>query len=65
MFADGRVGGRIALMDMGNRCAIDDQAEQFRPTVVAARVHGRIRGRRRSELSPQAINLQVVAGRGF
>jgi hypothetical protein len=39
LFAGGRVSGRIALVDMGNRCAIDQQAEQFRPTVVAARVH--------------------------
>ena len=31
--------GRITLVDMGDRRAIDRQVEQFRPTVVAARVH--------------------------
>ena len=34
-----RRGLQAMLMDMGNRCAIDQQAEQFRATVVAARVH--------------------------
>jgi hypothetical protein len=30
---------RATLMDVGNRCAIDQKAEQFRATVVAARIH--------------------------
>ena len=34
-----RRGLQAMLMDMGNRCAIDQQAQQFRATVVAARVH--------------------------
>ena len=31
------VGGRIALVDMGQQ--VCDPAEQFRPTLMAARVH--------------------------
>ena len=34
-----RHGLRATVMDIGNRCAIDQQAEQFRTTIVAARIH--------------------------
>jgi hypothetical protein len=30
---------RATLMNVGNRCAIDQEAEKFRATVVAARIH--------------------------
>ena len=36
---DNRRGLQARLMDMTSRRAIDPQAEQFRTTVVAARVH--------------------------
>ena len=39
-FLDGnRHGLQATLMDMGSRRAIDQQAEQFRAAVVAARIH--------------------------
>ena len=31
--------GRATLMDMDNRCAINQQAEQLRATLVSARIH--------------------------
>ena len=38
-FGDSRQGMRSPFVEMGRRRAVDGQAEQFRPAVVAARVH--------------------------
>jgi len=39
LFDSNRRGVRMVLLDMGNRSAIDQKAEQFRTTVVAAGIH--------------------------